>query len=75
MGAVLQGCLTVALCFVCYKLGQKAAWNYIAQNYIAIHKSAVIGPILIKNNGTKEKFYGKRNKKNIARRNDKKASK
>lgn len=75
MGLLCQVLLTVALCWVCYKLGQKTAWNYIAENYIAIHKSAVIGPILIQKNSGKEKYYAKRNKKNHTRRNDKKASK
>ena len=52
----------VVSCCAFYKLGQHAAWNYIAKNYIAIHKSAVIGPILIKNKGGIS--YGNKNKSN-----------
>lgn len=72
MGMLCQVLLTVALCWVCYKLGQKTAWNYIAQNYIAIHKSTIVGSILIKNEGIKG---GKHEKKNIAKRTHKKTSK
>lgn len=75
MGYAVQVGLTVALCWFCYKLGQKKAWDYIAENYIAIHKKCVIGRILVQRD-TKRKEntnYGKQ-KKNFARRNDKKTS-
>ena len=76
MGYFVQVGLTVAVCWCCYKLGQKNAWKYIAQNYIAIHKKCIIGSILVKGEGNKKenKHYEKRNKKNFARRNDKKTS-
>ena len=61
VGYAVQVALTIALCVVCFKLGQKCAWDYIAQNYIAIHKNVVLGPILIKRGGNKnEKHYTKR---------------
>ena len=74
MGYVVQVVMTAALCWVCFKLGQKYAWDYIAQNYIAIHKSAVIGRVIF-NSTNEEKKNVKRTKKNQSRRNDKKASK
>jgi hypothetical protein len=57
---------------VCFKLGQKTAWDYISANYIAIHKSAVIGPILIKkgNNGG-NKHYGKNQSKKFGKKTSK----
>lgn len=58
VGGVIIVVLVVGLCVVCFKLGQRMAWDYIAQNYIAIHKSAIIGPILIKKG---DKKYEKRN--------------
>ena len=61
------GC--AVLCFAFYRLGQETLWKKIASEYIAIHKSAVIGPILIKNNG----WYKHGNKKNHKRRTSKKA--
>lgn len=73
MGWFVIVVLTVALCMLCYKLGQKMAWDYIAQNYIAIHKTAVIGPILIKKN-TKE-IKEKNHAKNKSKRAGKKTSK
>lgn len=75
MGYAVQVGLTVALCWFCYKLGQKKAWDYIAENYIAIHKKCVIGRILVQRD-TKIKEntnYGKQ-KKSFAKRNDKKTS-
>lgn len=59
--ASIIGC--VVLCWAFYKLGQETAWNYISKNYIAIHKSAVIGSILIKNEGG-YKYGDKKNKSN-----------
>ena len=75
MGCIIQVGLTVALCWFCYKLGQKKAWDYIAENYIAIHKKCVIGRILVqRDNKRKENTnYGKQ-KKSFAKRNDKKTS-
>lgn len=73
MGYFVQVVLTVALCWFCYKLGKKMAWDYIAENYIAIHKSTIVGSILIKNEGTIKE--NKHAKKNIARRTNKKTSK
>ena len=73
MGMLCQVLLTVALCWVCYKLGKKAAWNYIAENYIAIHKSTIVGSILIKNEGIIKE--DKHAKKNNTRRTHKKTSK
>ena len=73
MGRLCQVLLTVALCWVCYKLGRKAEWNYISENYIAIHKSTIVGSILIKNEGTIKE--NKHAKKNIAKRTHKKTSK
>lgn len=75
MGYAVQVGLTVAVCYFCYKLGQKKAWDYIAENYIAIHKKCIIGRILVQRD-TKRKEntnYGKQ-KKNFAKRNDKKTS-
>lgn len=45
----------------CYKLGQTLAWNKISKEYIAIHKSAIIGPIMIKRgtNYNGDKKHGK----------------
>lgn len=57
MGWFVLVAFTGTLCFLCFKFGQNKAWNYIAQNYIAIHKSAFIGPILIKKG---EKEHAKR---------------
>lgn len=76
MECVVQAGLTVALCWFCYKLGQKKAWDYIAENYIAIHKKCVIGRILVQRDSKRkeETNYEKRHKKNFARRNDKKTS-
>lgn len=75
MGYFIQVGLTVALCWFCYKLGQKKAWDYIAENYIAIHKKCVIGRILVQRDSKRKENtnYGKQ-KKNFARRNDKKTS-
>lgn len=72
MEYVVQVVLTVALGWVCYKLGYKSAWDYITTNYIAIHKSAVIGPILIKRHTNLE---GSNNEKNKSKRTGKKTSK
>ena len=44
----IDAALTAIICVLCFKLGQKTAWDYISTNYIAIHKNAVIGPILVK---------------------------
>lgn len=55
----------VVSCCAFYKLGQNVAWNYISKNYIAIHKSAVIGAILIKKEGG-YKYGDKKNKSNGA---------
>lgn len=75
MGYAVQVGLTVALCWFCYKLGQKKAWDYIAENYIAIHKKCVIGRILVQRDSKRKENtnYGKQ-KKNFAKRNDKKTS-
>ena len=73
MGYVVQVVMTAALGWVCFMLGQKYAWDYIAQNYIAIHKSAVIGRVIFNTN--EEKKNVKRPKKNQSRSNDKKTSK
>lgn len=74
MEYVVQAGLTVAVCWFCYKMGQKKAWEYIAENYIAIHKKCVIGRILVQRDSktNENNNYEKRNKKNFARRNDKK---
>jgi hypothetical protein len=76
MEYVVQIGLTLAVCWFCYKMGQKKAWDYIAENYIAIHKKCVIGRILVQRDSIKKENnrYEKRNKKNFARRNDKKTS-
>lgn len=75
MGYFIQVGLTVALCWFCYKLGQKKAWDYIAENYIAIHKKCVIGRILVQRDTNKRSTNnGKENKKSFAKRNDKKTS-
>ena len=72
MGYAVQVGLTVALCWFCYKLGQKKAWDYIAENYIAIHKKCVIGRILVQRDTNKRSTNnGKGNKKIVARRYDK----
>lgn len=70
MWAFVSVVATVVLCWAFYKLGQKSAWDYISSEYIAIHKSAIIGPIIIKNKGEK---YGKKNYH--SNRTHKKASK
>ena len=59
------------LCWAFYRLGQESAWRKITSEYIAIHKSAVIGPILIKNNVGYKHGY----KKNKSNRVHKKSSK
>lgn len=75
MGYAVQVGLTVALCWFCYKLGQKKAWDYIAENYIAIHKKCIIGRILVQRDTNKRSTNnGKENKKSFAKRNDKKTS-
>ena len=69
---LLTGLLVVVqivLCWAFYKLGNKSAWDYITKNYIAIHKSAIIGPILIQNKGAKN------GKKNYTNRHGKKTFK
>lgn len=65
MWEVVSVIIGVVLCCAFYKLGQNVAWNYISKNYIAIHKSAVIGPILIKNEGG-YKHGDQKNKSNRA---------
>ena len=66
MGTVIVSIVVqLAMCWCCYKLGQTIAWNKISKEYIAIHKSAIIGPILIKNNGG-YKHYEKTEKSNRA---------
>lgn len=75
MGYAVQVGLTAALCWFCYKLGQKKAWDYVAENYIAIHKKCVIGRILVQRDTNKRSPNNEKgNKKNFARRNDKKTS-
>lgn len=63
----ILGCMI--LCWAFYRLGQETAWKKITSEYIAIHKSAVIGPILIKNNGG----YKHGDKKNKSSRTYKKS--
>lgn len=53
MRELLEFGLAVIAIVISYKLGQKMAWDEIARNYIAIHKTAVIGPILVKREGNK----------------------
>jgi hypothetical protein len=53
MEKLLEFGLAVIAVIVSFKLGQKTAWEYIAKNYIAIHKSTILGPILIKREGNK----------------------
>lgn len=77
MGYVVQVVMTAALCWLCFKLGQKQAWNYIAENYIAIHKKCIIGRVFVQTNedSKEEVKHEKRTKKNIAKRTHKKTSK
>lgn len=53
MRELLEFGLAVIAIIISYKLGQKTAWDEISRNYIAIHKTAVIGPVLIKRGGNK----------------------
>lgn len=69
MRELLEFCLAVIAIVISYKFGQKTAWDEITRNYIAIHKTAVIGPILIKNNGG----YNHVDKNNKSNRTYKKA--
>ena len=74
---VLVIILVTALCWVCFKLGQKKAWDSIAEDYIAIPKKCVVGHILVKreHNKKEKRHYEKRNKKNFSNRNGKKTFK
>lgn len=60
-------------CMIAYKIGEKSVWNYVSENYIAIHKKCVIGPILLKQKEIKKEK--KTYEKNKSKRVNKKTSK
>lgn len=73
MGTITSIVGQLIACWCCYKLGQTLAWNKISKEYIAIHKSAIIGPIRIKRDGLHKGGY--RHAKNYTNRTHKKTSK